>query len=269
LFAALLVSLCGSVAGYPGNSGPGANCSAKRCYNAENLCGSFSQPCRAFGSSQSGLVIWLSVRFEFNPSGNFRRVESGFFDEQACRAEDPWLEVEYSGNWHNRGGSSTVRGLSLADVDVSSVWITLRKQQVCVRQADKTEICMNTLQTLQALCPCNGWDWANRGMPRQRNVGMFCLPREQCPLIHEVYLQQTHYFSYNATASGACFSKVSIGTARGWVNPEDDACTRKKQRLDCLAGVLSGANCKLNPFVLGTYTVVVITILLSQSLIHG
>ncbi|OLP98152.1 hypothetical protein AK812_SmicGene19412 [Symbiodinium microadriaticum] len=93
--------------------------------------------------------------------------------------------------------------------------------------------CFEGLEVLQAACPCNGWDWLRDGVPSGKNIGMFCTPAEECPIIHEVFLDQVQYFSYNASEAEACFSAASTQQAKGWGNPEDDECLPKLPVTGC------------------------------------
>jgi len=185
--------------------------------------------------------MWLSVHFEISPSGKYRRVERGALDRNYC--DSPWLEVEYEGTWAHAGPSNYTNGSSLATIRILAVWMKLLKDTVCLPKVDEHDPlelpkCFDTHAALKAMCPCNGWDWVGKGVPRERNIGMFCGPSEQCPLLHEVYLQQNHYISYNATDHSACLAKANVDPARGWKNPVDDACIAKELRANCIAGVL-------------------------------
>jgi hypothetical protein len=100
---------------------------------------------------------------------------------------------------------------------------------------------MNTLLALQALCPCNGWNWAGMGVPRTRNLGLFCGGAAQCPLLHEILLESTHFYSYTADTAQGCFTKINIDRKRGWIAPAQDDCFSKRASYSCPAGVLSPA----------------------------
>eukprot|EP00439_Symbiodinium_sp_Y106_P029920 s365_g3.t1 len=66
------------------------------------------------------------------------------------------------------------------------------------------------------------------------------IEREECPIIHEVFLDQVQYFSYNASEAEACFSAASTQQAKGWQNPEDpcfdDECLPKLPVTGCPGG---------------------------------
>jgi len=241
----IVTSLAGPSEAQENNRSRNPNCSTTPCYNAENLCGTYRQKCfNVVQSATSGPAIWLAVHFEYNMNGSFRRTELGHFDRASCENNDPWLEIVYKGVWRQGGPSTTVLGSSQASIDVSSVWFTLMQTEVCLHKGDLVDerlACWDTHAVLKILCPCNGWDWTIDGMPHQRNIGMFCGPRDQCPLLHDVFLQQTQYFSYNATTHEACLSRMSVDRSVGWVKPRDDACVPKEKPSTCPGGVLSAS----------------------------
>lgn len=232
---------------------PGPNCSQAPCYNAENICGIYIEPCKNILRTPSGPGvgpgIWISVQIEMYTDGSYRRIERGSLDKSHCESGDPWLEIEYAGKWRESGPSLTTLGASLAHLKIGFVWLTLLKDKVClpltgykgVPDPLENPICRFTGDALKALCPCNGWNWKVDGKAHKTNVGMFCSPQEQCPLLHDVFLDQTQYFSYNATASEACMYKASLVKDRGWLRPDEGFCYKKAQPFDCLAGALSGA----------------------------
>lgn len=226
----------------------GPNCTESPCYNAENFCGKFTKPCHNVARAPSGAGvgpgIWLSVKFEFHPDGLYKRVERGSLERGHCEQDDPWLQVEYEGMWEHSGPSKTTLGSSLATIRIASMWLKLLKERVCLPVVDpydplELRKCFETHDALKLLCPCNGWDWKTNGVPRERNIGMFCAPAEQCPLLHNVYLQQNHYLSYNATDREACLSKANLDKALAWDAPVDEGCTTKDHRENCIAGRLA------------------------------
>lgn len=218
------------------------NCSIRRCYNAENICGKFQNHCTRVARLMAGPEIWVKVDFSFTSDHWFKRTELGSFSKEACEKDDNWMKIEYEGEWHEHGGSTTMLGLNMARVDMKSTWISLMKDKVCIEQQVMSRLkqCLNTFQAMQDLCPCNGWDWSTsmNGAPVTRNIGMFCSPSEQCPVLHTVLVQSTHYFSYNATVESACLSRVASSKERGWVRPEDENCFRKTAQENCLGGNL-------------------------------
>lgn len=219
----------------------GPNCTVATCNNAENLCGEFSEGCRLVGRVAQGPEIWISTFFEFRTAGTYRRVEHGSTSRAQCLEGNFWLKTEYSGRWDLGGGSPYVNGFSLASVRITSAWLTLLKDEACMDKVLGVAKCFNMLLALKALCPCNNWNWANDGSSRERNIGMFCQPLSQCSLLNSVYLERTQYFSYNATASAVCFSKMNTVEEMGWVQPTDDHCVGKIQAATCPRGVLSVA----------------------------
>merc|ERR1719215_2117397 len=100
---------------------------------------------------------------------------------------------------------------------------------------------MRTKVALSALCPCNGWDWGidEEGKPRTRNVGMFCMPYEQCPILHEAYLRQTKYFWYTADASSVCSAEANTDASRGWARLDEKPVCKTKQQPAICKGSLS------------------------------
>jgi len=191
--------------------------------------------------------MWIRTSFEYGTDFSFKRTESGSLSRRSCERDEPWLETVYEGRFRLHGGSPYVNGLSLASMEIVAVKIKLVQTQVCFTDPGGSQRCYDSALALQALCPCNGWDWTNNGVPRERNIGMFCMPRSQCPLLHDVYLDQTSYVSYNATVSQGCFSQASTDRGRGWARPQDDACVTKDQPSTCLRGALSTAAPRSSP----------------------
>jgi len=235
IFALVFSCLLGAV-----SASSHLNCTLDRCFNAENICGRYVQPCIVVAKTPE-LEVLLSVEFEFRADHVFRRIERGAFTRAACERGDFWLEVEYEGRWHHQGGSLVWAGSSLAHTDVTSVWLELLQDRVCLPQANGKERCMDPRASLQVLCPCNNWDWESAAVPARRNVGMFCGPRSQCPLLHDAYIRKRQYFSYNATVNDFCYSASSVETLRGWESPTLSSCVRKRETMNCIAGVLSAA----------------------------
>jgi len=196
------------------------------------LCGEYSTPCQKVAHIPYGPDIWLSTEWSYGGDYSFSRRERGFFNRTACETGEPWLELSYEGDWSDIGAARNSPA-SHAKIDVKSVWLKLWQEKVCLEQVDGDIRCMNTSSAIQTLCPCNGWDWGNDGQPRQRNIGMFCMPREQCPIIHEVYLQQSHHQSYSADSTQACFSPPSSGKTRGWDYPDPEICYEKQSPGRC------------------------------------
>ncbi|CAE8711361.1 unnamed protein product, partial [Polarella glacialis] len=237
--AALSVALLGDPAA---GELRGANCSETSCYNAESLCGEFKEPCEAVGPPSFGVQIWRTATSQFQGDFSYRRVERSAFDLEACERGDHWLEVVFDGHWTLGGGSHSVLGLSLASKTVVSAYVTLLQDNPCLTPVNglPSARCFNALLAIQGVCPCNGWDWSARGTPEAKDIGMFCSPEDQCPLIHQVYLQQTQYFSYNASKASACFGKANTLKVRGWEQPQDDLCVAKVRESTC-PSALAGA----------------------------
>jgi len=172
----------------------------------------------------------MATEFTYGRDHSYTYEEKGYFNSTACERDDPWLSLKYTGEWTGRGLSASGNH-SLVSVQINSVWLKLIHEEVCVRDMTDGSIdCFDTLAAVRQLCPCNGWDWgqwkttkSKKFQPRERNIGMFCRPQEQCPLMHELYLEQTQYRSYRATAREACFSKESTSQLVGWEQPEEDS----------------------------------------------
>lgn len=204
--------------------------------DVDNLCGHFRRPCELMAGIPNGPDIWMASEFRFERNRTYVYRERGFFNHSACVRGDTWLTMTYHGTWRGQGLSKYKPGETLVTVDIVSVWLKLWHEEVCVRDLTDGSIdCLDTLAAVRMLCPCNGWDWhLLKGMKfRERNVGMFCRPFEQCPLIHELYLQQTHYISFTAAREKGCFSKPSTSRAEGWELPEDDGCFDKVAAMTC------------------------------------
>jgi len=204
------------------------------CDNEQNLCGEFQQPCKAVGPVSVGLQIWTRSVFEFWPNSTYRRVDHASFDQTACKSGNAWIEVTHEGDWNVAGGSETVLGKDRASKTVKNAWIRLIQERPCITPTGGLEAsrCFDGLEALKGACPCNGWDWTSYE-GRGRNIGMFCQPALECSILHEVFLQQTQLFSFNASEAQACFSKANTAQARGWDKPEDDACLDKTSKLNC------------------------------------
>lgn len=232
------------------------NCSNVPCYHSENTCGEYSLPCRDVARPNGGMVV--TVDFVFRPDGTFRRTEKGAFDRESCERGESWLQMTYEGSWEYQGPSSIRNGTSLALMNVSTVWLKLLREEACIPAEEP--VCLNTTSVLQELCPCNGWDWTRKGMPIDRHIGMFCQPRETCPLLHDVLLHKTHFFMYNATPVEMCLFKANTDQDKAWINPAFDACAEKHVPYNCIAGTLDAA-----PQGVGI-SIVVIAVLLASSL---
>eukprot|EP00933_Yihiella_yeosuensis_P068001 TRINITY_DN7322_c1_g1_i1.p1 TRINITY_DN7322_c1_g1~~TRINITY_DN7322_c1_g1_i1.p1 ORF type:complete len:282 (-),score=28.46 TRINITY_DN7322_c1_g1_i1:232-1053(-) len=207
----------------------GANCTQQRCANSDNMCGTYRYPCKAIGPKNQGLQIFRSATLEYRGDMSYRRVERGSFDLAACERDDAWLQVTYEGTWSIDGESLTTLGGSLGSTKVINAWIDLTKANACLTPATNLppSKCFNTLVAMQAFCPCNGWDWMGK------NIGMFCQPMQECPLLHTVYLGQKQYFTYNASKESACFSKPNTAKERAWERPQDDSCLWKLKGERC------------------------------------
>lgn len=226
------------------------NCTLQNCFNAENICGNYTGKCMAVGRMQNGPAIWMKASFGHTdgPSYTYTRKENAAFSQKACEDEDFWLEIRYQGTWREQGPSSTTLGSNIAETEIKLSWITLLKDEVCLEAEEhqtpwnvSPKTCLNIVAGMTALCPCNGWDWSRKGAATERSVGMFCSPAAQCPLFHDVYLHETHFFSYNATARSACISKASAQRERGWEHPRDVGCFDKQAAATCMYGFSAGA----------------------------
>lgn len=217
------------------------NCSHVPCFHSENTCGEYSLPCRDVARPNGGMVV--TVDFIFRPDGTFRRTERGAFDRASCANGEPWLQMVYEGSWAYQGPSLVKNGSSLALMNISTVWLKLLREEACIpASGSRTEpICVNTTMVLKDLCPCNDWDWSRKGMPVDRHIGMFCQPKETCPLLHEVMLHKTHYFTYNATPVDMCLFKANTDQEKAWERPVFDACAPKAVPFNCIAGLLDSA----------------------------
>eukprot|EP00931_Biecheleriopsis_adriatica_P102284 TRINITY_DN77274_c0_g1_i1.p1 TRINITY_DN77274_c0_g1~~TRINITY_DN77274_c0_g1_i1.p1 ORF type:complete len:285 (+),score=41.76 TRINITY_DN77274_c0_g1_i1:55-855(+) len=227
---------------FSGSDAPGAlaqvNCSTESCSNDENLCGEFKQSCQAIGPASFGLQIWNSAVFQFRKDGTYRRQELAFLDKAACESGNAWIEVTHEGTWESLGGSTTVLGQSLAGRTVTTAFIRLIQEEPCITPTGglPPSECYDGKEALKTVCPCNGWDWSRKGPDTGRNVGMFCSPEQECPLMHSVFLKQTQYFSFSADQREACFSRANTDKKFGWEQPQDDACYSKASGLDCPGG---------------------------------
>jgi len=98
LAAALVLLLGGRVAASQSRlwQAKAANCTLSPCYNAENLCGRFVEPCKLAGDPLEPSLIWVSAIVELDYDGRvFRRVERGASDLKGCERGDFWLEIVY------------------------------------------------------------------------------------------------------------------------------------------------------------------------------
>jgi len=205
----------------------------------------------------------VQTHWVFRPDGTFRRTERGAFDRESCEKGESWLQMIYEGNWAYEGPSAVKNGTSLALMNVSTVWLKLLREEACIPADDpkKDPLCLNTTTVLKELCPCNDWDWTRKGMPVDRHVGMFCQPASTCPLLHDVLLYRTHYFSYNATPVEMCLFKANTDKGKAWVDPTFDACAPKAAPFNCIAGLLDSARRHVG------LSIVVVAMLLSSWLL--
>jgi len=183
------------------------------------LCGEYRTPCEIVAKVPWGPDLWLSKQFSYGSDRSYTHRERGYFNRTACERDQPWMQIEYEGIWQGAGVAEAAEPTSLASIDVKSVWMTLWHREVCLEQVDGGLRCMQTQTAIKELCPCNGWDWApemNRTDPRKRNVGMFCMPEAQCPVIHQLYHHHIHYLSYRADANRVCILETSTDKTRGW-----------------------------------------------------
>lgn len=195
---------------------------------SEYVCGAYEQDCHIAAHIPFGPDIWLRTTFTYAADGSYIREELSYFNQTACKHKDAWLQLTYEGRWRDAGIASMVAPkISLVATDVLSVWMKLFYDTVCVDGVDGGIRCLKTNETMQAICPCNGWSWTSGEQPRKRNIGMFCMPEAQCPIVHEAYLHQTHYVSYTANVGQACFSPASSSAERGWERPEELSCMPK------------------------------------------
>mmetsp|Transcript_141118 Transcript_141118/g.358524 ORF Transcript_141118/g.358524 Transcript_141118/m.358524 type:complete len:100 (+) Transcript_141118:3-302(+) len=68
---------------------------------------------------------------------------------------------------------------------------------------------------------------------------MFCMPHEQCPILHEAYLAQTKHFWFTADSSSVCSAEANTDASRGWARlDEEPTCNTKQQPAIC-EGTLS------------------------------
>eukprot|EP00445_Apocalathium_hangoei_P071064 CAMPEP_0204134266 /NCGR_PEP_ID=MMETSP0361-20130328/15571_1 /ASSEMBLY_ACC=CAM_ASM_000343 /TAXON_ID=268821 /ORGANISM="Scrippsiella Hangoei, Strain SHTV-5" /LENGTH=319 /DNA_ID=CAMNT_0051087439 /DNA_START=20 /DNA_END=976 /DNA_ORIENTATION=+ len=216
------------------------NCSEVPCYNAENLCGRFAEPCVLAGNDPTASSgIWSSALVELSYADrHFRRVERGALDLKACREGQFVVETTYEGKWDLHGGSPFVKGLSLASVEISKMAVALLQLEVCKLETNGRRYCSPTVPALSRACPCNGRDWSNSVQRERDDVASACLPREQCPLLNDVYFRDRHYFSYRASAVQVCLSEPYESQRYAWMNPRDQGCSAKSEPYTCLGGAL-------------------------------
>lgn len=203
------------------------------------VCGQYTRSCEVAAGILNGPDIWMSSEFTFERDNGYVYKEFGFFNHSSCVKGEPWLTMKYTGTWQSHGLSPYSKDRSLASIDITSVWLTLAHEEVCMpNQFDRTQqVCLDTLVAIKVLCPCNGWAWniAAGQEKRERNIGMFCRPFDQCPLIHQTFLQQTQYVSYSADDAQGCFSQASSEVATGWKDPkaETTPCLTKAEPMAC------------------------------------
>lgn len=216
-----------------------ANCSEVECRDTQWLCGRYQAPCKAIGPASFGLQLWIQDEYQFFANSTYRRTSRGYFDKAACNVGHAWLEVVHEGSWKSVGGSLTVIGKSRATREVKNVWIRVLQSRPCLTPVGSLppEQCFDSSVALKAVCPCNGWDWLGQGAPRGKNVGMFCSPAKECPILHEVYLQQVQYFSYSANKQRTCFMEPNTQSSKGWDNPQDQGCFEKLEGNECAGQV--------------------------------
>lgn len=221
---------------------------SKGSSDANYLCGEYDRSCEVVAGIPNGPDLWMSSVATYERDGTYTYKEFGFFNHSSCVRSDPWLVMTYSGTWQSDSLSPYIKDRSLVSIDVTSVWLNIMHEEVCVPNAyDRSlNICLNTLAAIQVLCPCNGWPWtiAKGKESRERNVGMFCRPLEQCPLIHESFLQKTQYVSYSASREQGCFTQASPDAVTGWEHPmqETTPCLAKKEPMACT--VTKAAACR-------------------------
>ncbi|CAK9078687.1 unnamed protein product [Durusdinium trenchii] len=212
------------------------NCSRSNCAHADFLCGEFREPCKALGPPSFGIQLWQTAVSFFAPNRSYRRIEQSHFDQAACEAGNAWIEVIYEGSWQEHGGSPHVLSTSLASRRVTSTIVRLLEEQPCLTPVNilPPARCFDAGAVLEAACPCNGRNWTSGNAT---NISVFCSPQE-CPLIHEVYLTKTQYFSYNASEAQACFLSANSDQGLGWQSPQD-VCLDRLGFLSCPASPLT------------------------------
>mmetsp|Transcript_17354 Transcript_17354/g.40468 ORF Transcript_17354/g.40468 Transcript_17354/m.40468 type:complete len:284 (-) Transcript_17354:34-885(-) len=221
------------------------NCTLEPCYNEENICGRFHQACYDVAALNLGMPpISLQVDFEFRMNQVFSRTERGSFGREACEENGAWLEISYEGRWQPEGSSKVKRGSSLVSIEIQNVWIKPLRDEVCgltsvVGNTPSENECLETFPALRALCPCNGREWK---VNEEVDIAQSCRDAEQCSLLHDAFVQQTHYLTYSANAARVCLSKASATPAGGWDAPEDDACIAKEETFTCLAGPVAAGH---------------------------
>lgn len=209
------------------------------------LCGDFVGTCERVAHIPFGPDIWTKATYGYHRDGSYTHTERAFFNKTACELDEPWMEIDYEGKWNDGGiAEGFLPYRALASIEVISVWITSFHDEVCVETSDASLNCMKTKVALTALCPCNGWDWGvdddeGEREPRMRNVGMFCMPYEQCPILHAAYLQQTQYFWYTADASSVCSAEANTDASRGWARLDEEPICKTKQQPAICEGQLS------------------------------
>jgi len=212
---------------------------SKKASDANFVCGQYARECQVAAGIPNGPDLWMSSEATYERDGTYAYKEYGFFNHSTCVRNEPWLVMTYTGTWKADSLSPYVKDKSLVSMDITSVWLKILHEEVCIpNQFDRTlNICLNTLAAIQVMCPCNGWPWtmAEGKASRERNIGMFCRPLDQCPLIHESYLQRTQYVTYSATEESGCFSQASPDVKTGWESPmaETPNCLTKREPMAC------------------------------------
>eukprot|EP00930_Biecheleria_cincta_P006088 TRINITY_DN107071_c0_g1_i1.p1 TRINITY_DN107071_c0_g1~~TRINITY_DN107071_c0_g1_i1.p1 ORF type:complete len:285 (-),score=38.27 TRINITY_DN107071_c0_g1_i1:162-968(-) len=212
-----------------------ANCSQVDCEDAQWLCGHYTEPCKAIGPASYGLQLWIQNDYQFFANSTYRLTSRSYFDKPACNVGLAWLEMIHEGSWRHTGGSATVIGKSRATREVVKAWIKVLQSRPCLTPVGSLppEQCFDSSMAMKAVCPCNGWDWLGQGAPRGKNIAMFCSPAKECPILHEVYLQQLQYFSYSASKEQSCFMAASTEKARGWDKPQNQGCFERHVDNEC------------------------------------
>eukprot|EP00438_Fugacium_kawagutii_P024657 Skav213936 [mRNA] locus=scaffold2679:273829:274641:- [translate_table: standard] len=214
------------------------NCSTSRCSHSDFLCGEFREPCRAVGSASFGIQLWQRAVSWFAPNQSYRRTEYSHFDEAACVAGQAWIEVVHEGLWQHHGGSSALLSASLASQMVTNSYIRLLEHRPCLTPVNilPPERCFDAAEALELVCPCNGTNWTGSDSV---NISMDCVSAEECPMINEVYLGMTQYFTYNSTDARACFWGPNTDQAIGWRSPDKEICVDRLSYLSCIPSPLS------------------------------
>merc|ERR1712113_89491 len=140
--------------------------------------------------------------YNFGNDFTYKQTERGFFNRSACDQDHAWMELVYNGTWEDRGihaDSSDDSKVSLVSMYIETVTLSSLVDEVCLETSDGSIKCIDTIGAKSEICPCNGWDWSidgNSSEPSVRDVRERCMPQSECPILHQVLVEQMHYLAY-------------------------------------------------------------------------